>query len=122
MKPRLLAFGLLLAGCAQVPPQAGADAAAQLGPATGPAQSCIALPAGEGLTVLGGGMVGYRSGSTLWVNHMPGQCRLSSLSTVIIERHGSQVCRGDRIRTLETGSTIAGAPCTLGDFVPHAAL
>ena len=122
MKPHLLAVALLLAGCAQVPPQVDAAAAARLGPATGAAQRCIALPAGEGLTALGDGMLGYRSGSTLWVSHMPGQCRTSSLGTIIIERNGSQVCRGDRIRMLETGSTIAGAACTLGDFVPHSAL
>lgn len=122
MKPHVLALALLLAGCAQVPPQAGAAAAARLGAATGPAQSCIALPANQGLTVLGDGLLGYRSGSTLWVNHMPGQCRIRPLSTIIIERHGSQVCRGDRIRMLETGSTIPGAPCTLGDFIPHPAL
>ena len=122
MKQHLFALALLLASCAQFPQRVGADATAHFGPATGPAQRCIGLPAGEPLTVLNDGILGYRSGSTLWVNRMPGQCRISSLSTVLIERNGSQVCRGDRIRMLETGSTIAGAACTLGEFVPHSAL
>lgn len=120
----VLALALLLAGCAPVPDASGSGQALArvVGPASGPAQNCISLPPGEGLTVLTGQALGYRSGRTVWVSHVPAQCRLSSFSTVIVERQGSQVCRGDRVRTIETGASLAGPPCILGPFVPHAAM
>ena len=120
----VLPIGLVLAGCAKVPNAAadGQALAASLGPASGPAQNCIRVPAGEGLTVLADGVVGYRSGRTTWVNHMPEQCRLRPFSTLMVERHGAQVCHGDRVRTLEVGASIPGPACILGRFVPHASM
>lgn len=124
MKHLALGTALVLAGCAQAP-DAAADAqalAGLVGPATGPAQNCVPLATGEGLTVLTNRALGYRRGRTVWVNHVPEQCRLSAFGSVILERDGTQACRGDRVRTIETGASIPGPACVLGQFVPHAAL
>jgi hypothetical protein len=121
----VLPIALVLAGCAPVPdaPSGGQALARAVGPASGPAQECISIPPGEALTVLIGQTLGYGSGRTVWVNHVPAQCRLSSsFSTVIVERQSSRVCRGDRVRTIETGASLPGPLCVLGPFVPHAAL
>jgi hypothetical protein len=120
----VLPVALVLAGCAPVPDAAadGQALARLVGPASGPAQDCISLGASEGLTVLTERTLGYRSGRTMWVNHLPAQCRLSPFSTLIVERHGSQVCRGDRVRTIETGASLPGPSCIIGPFVPHAAM
>jgi hypothetical protein len=41
------------------------------------------------------------------------------LATLIVESHGSQYCRGDRIRAVEPPSAVPGPACVLRDFVPY---
>lgn len=115
---------LLLAGCAQAlePADQGAALARLAGAPTGPAQACVSPGHGEALTVIDRQTVAYRSGRTVWVNRLPGPCpSLSPTATIIIERFGTQVCRGDRIRTIEHGLSIPSGACLLGAFTPHRA-
>lgn len=61
----------------------------------------------------------YRSGRTLYVNQLDVACPgLREGNTIVMEIHGSQICRNDSIRVLEPGSTIPGPYCRLGNFTP----
>ena len=116
---------LLLAGCAQAlePPDDGGALARVAGAPTGAARACFSPAAGEALTVIDKQTVAYRSGRTLWVNRLSAPCpSLSSTSTLVIEQYGGQVCRGDRLRTIEHGLSIPSGACLLGHFTPHRAL
>lgn len=63
----------------------------------------------------------YReNGRRTWRNDLPDQCRgLRPFSTMIVEPFGSQLCRNDRFRTIEPGSSIPTAYCRLGSFTPY---
>lgn len=122
---RHLLLLLLLAGCAQPlgPPDEGGALARMAGAPTGPAQACVSPAQSEALTVIDRQTVAYRVGRTLWVNRLESPCPgLTPTSTLLVERFGSQVCRGDRLRTIEHGLSIPGPACLLGDFTPHRAL
>ena len=85
----------------------------------GPPRSCISgtdrnLVIGDEQTVV------QREGPTTWVNRLATACPgLRPINTLVVERYGSQLCRGDRIRSLEPGSSIPGPICVLGDFTPY---
>ncbi|HET7817069.1 MAG TPA: DUF6491 family protein [Sphingomicrobium sp.] len=118
---RYLPF-LLLAGCAQAlePADQGAALARIAGAPTGPAQACVSPGQTEAMMVIDRQTVAYRIGRTLWVNRLAAHCpSLSPTSTIILERFSTQVCRGDRIRTIEHGLSIPSGACLLGDFTPH---
>ncbi len=63
----------------------------------------------------------YReTGRTVWRNDLDGECPgLKPMTTLVIEMHGSQICRLDHFRTLEAGSTIPGPTCVMGKFTPY---
>src|SRR5215213_3923548 len=80
-------------------------------------RSCVSIAQGQSLTILDDGLVGYRSGRTTWVNRLPAQCAgMHPLNTLVVEVHGSQICRGDHIRVIQHPLTIPGPNCLLGDF------
>src|SRR4051794_315068 len=90
------------------------------GLAAGKPQSCISIRLNERLSPLDEYTLVYRSGHTLWVNRLDGPCRgLDPVNIVIIERNGTQVCRGDHLRVVEPPLTVPGPICILGDFVPY---
>ncbi len=61
-----------------------------------------------------------RRGATTWVNRLGHDCPgFEPLATLIVDVHGSQYCRGDRVRATSSGSTIPGPFCVLGDFTPY---
>ncbi|MEI9928657.1 MAG: hypothetical protein WDN44_14335 [Sphingomonas sp.] len=41
------------------------------------------------------------------------------MTTIVIELHGSEICRHDRFRTLDPGSSIPGPTCLMGKFTPY---
>lgn len=62
----------------------------------------------------------YDAPGMLWVNKLRSECPgLRPDSTIIVEAHGDQYCRGDRIRALDPGTTIPGPWCQLGTFTPY---
>lgn len=118
---RFLVAVLLIGGCTNSVrndrPALGIELAAK---PVGPAQSCVSVSPGEGLAVMPDGTVGVRTGKTLWLNDAGKACKtLSAMSTLVVERHGPQICRGDRVTSVETTSGIPGPVCILGDFVPY---
>lgn len=119
---RLLVL-LLLAGCAPGASSAGdADALARLldGRVAGNPGRCVPARQNEALRVIDKRTLAYGSGATIYVNRLDRACPgLEPFNTLITEVHAGQHCRGDRIRSLEPGSSIPGPPCLLGDFVPY---
>ncbi len=118
---RLLVAVLLIGGCTNSVrndrPALAIELAAKR---IGPAQRCVSVSPGEGLAVMPDGTVGVRTGRTLWLNDAGRACKnISTMSTLIVERHGSQICRGDHVRAVELTGGIPGPVCILGDFVPY---
>ena len=86
----------------------------------GEAKRCIPSRQNEALTIVDARTVVLRSGPTVWVNRLDGPCPgLRPMNTLLIEAHGSQYCRGDRIRGVEPGAIIGGPVCTLRDWTPY---
>ena len=86
----------------------------------GDPQRCIPARQNEALSIVDSRTVVLRSGPTVWVNRLDGDCPgLRPMNTLLIEAHGSQYCRGDRVRGIEPGSTIPGAICVLRNFTPY---
>lgn len=121
---RLLPVLLLVAGCAATGTDGiGRDERALseelAGRTPGPPQACIASRQGQSLQIADRQTVVYRDTDTLYVNRLDGECPgFRQLSTLIVEVHGSQYCRGDRVRAVEQGS-IPGPACALQNFVPY---
>ena len=110
-----------LVGCSRpvVPP--GADLAQTLaGRVAGRPQSCVPTQSASGLRVIDAATLGYGSGPTIYVNRLDGPCPgVRELSTIIVEVHGSDYCRGDHFRAVEPAASIPGPVCFLGDWVPY---
>jgi hypothetical protein len=125
MNMRSLVFLILLSGCAAT--GAGPEAreqeafAGELGTrVAGAPEACVPQMQSQSLRIVDRRTVAYESGGTIWVNRLDSDCPgLRPFNTLIIEAHGSQYCRGDRVRALEPGSSIAGPICILRDFVPY---
>ena len=87
---------------------------------SGLAQSCVSVSPNESLAVMPDGTLGVRTGRTLWLNDTGKACKnIRAMDTLIVERHGSQICRGDHVRAVEVSGGIPGPVCILGDFVPY---
>ena len=110
-----------LIGCSRPVTPPGADLAQAIaGRTAGPPQSCVPIESSSGLHAIDEANLGYGSGRTIYMNHLAGACPgLRELSTIIIEAHGSQYCRGDRFRSVEFGQGIPGPTCILQDWVPY---
>lgn len=86
----------------------------------GPAQACVSALPNQGPRVIDSMTIALDVGSTVWVNRLSASCpALSPFNSLIVERSGGQICRGDRVRGLEPGATIPGPSCNLQDWVPH---
>ena len=122
---RTLLLAILAAGCTSPAPLSSASSQADLakeleGRVAGAPESCVAISASQGLRVVDSRTLVYYRGGTVWVNRLAEDCPgLRPLDTVVVEVHGAQYCRGDRVRGLSPGTTIPGPMCPLGDFVPY---
>ena len=62
----------------------------------------------------------YRSGRRVYVNTLEHACpSLDWDKVLIVELHGSQICRHDHFRVLARGTTIPGPTCLFSKFVPY---
>jgi hypothetical protein len=67
-------------------------------------------------------------GGRVYRNRLSGRCpglrqNANGFGALAFEIHGGRLCRGDRVRVVDTASNSTGAyrnaiPCPLGDFVP----
>lgn len=110
---------LLLAACATGSARE-ADLSRELaGRSAGAPQNCVPASAGDSLVARDSRTLVYRRGDTLWVNRLAAACPgLNPMSTLIVDLHGSQYCRGDPVRAVEPGQSIPGPICVLGGFTP----
>lgn len=122
---RALPLLLILAGCAAPMPQGPSRDVRALeaelaGRTAGAEESCISADRQTNLRIVDARTLAYESGRTLWVNRLDAACPgMRPMDTLVVEVNGSQYCRGDRFRTLSTGSTIPGPTCVLGAFTPY---
>jgi hypothetical protein len=118
----LLTATALLASCSRpVTPTGDQFAQAIEGRIAGPARTCISSYPNQNLRVLDTQTLAYGTGREIFINRLSAPCPgLGPLNTTIVEgSSGSQYCRGDRVRGLETGAIIAGPTCILGDWVVY---
>lgn len=120
---------LVVAGCtasAEVQTQQLSRADRELadaleGRVAGAPQDCISTMALNGPQIIDKDTILYReTGRTVWRNELASACPgLRAMDTVVIELHGSQMCRNDRFRAVSPGGGIPGPYCRLGKFVPY---
>ena len=116
---------LLLAACVSGPSDPDRreeDALARQlsGRVAGAPVRCVSAPPSSDFRAIGGSTFAMTRGDTIWVNRPGGECPgFNSWSTLLVESQSGQYCRGDHVRPLDLGSTIAGPICVLGDFVPY---
>ncbi|MEA3065376.1 MAG: hypothetical protein QOJ27_1828 [Sphingomonadales bacterium] len=117
---RLLPLLLLASACAAGSARE-ADLSGELaGRNAGTSEECVSASPGANLVARDARTLVYRRGDTIWVNRLAAACPgLDPMSTLIVEAHGSQYCRGDQIRAVETGRSIPGPTCLLGAFTPY---
>jgi hypothetical protein len=90
------------------------------GRVAGPPQTCISTFGDQNVRPIDSRTIAYGSGRTIYVSQLRSDCpSLSPHNSLIIERTGSQLCRGDRIRAFEPGAIIPGPICIVQDWVPH---
>lgn len=124
MRRSMLVAAVLLASAACTRPATpeGSVLAQQLsGRVPGTPQTCVTRFGQQSLRALDEGTLVYGDGPTIYVNRLPpGSCPgIKPLNTLIVDGSGGQICRGDRVRALEIGAIIPGAPCNLGDWIPY---
>jgi hypothetical protein len=124
MPMRCFLLLLTIAGCAA--PQASVDRsslAAVVGNrvVAGPSQRCVPILSRlNALQALDSRTLFYRSGNTVWINHLPDDCpRLRPTSNLAVSIVGSRYCRGDAVRVFDPGSNTPVTICALGDFTPY---
>lgn len=125
----MIAGALALMGCtasAEIQSSENARAERELaheleGRTAGAPTDCISATGVQGPQIIDSDTILYRQvGRTVWRNELPSECRsLAPMSTIVVELHGGQICRNDRFRVIETGSSIPGPYCRLGKFTPY---
>lgn len=113
---------LVAAACAPAPPASTQGSPAELaGRFAGPPQRCVLIDRGGGLRVAerNPSVLLYAQGATIWANHLAPGCKFSWRDILIFEPVGSQFCRGDLVRSIDSLSHLPGPACALGDFVPY---
>ena len=132
MRARLIAVAgaaALLAGCATTPEQMAEAEAAQAaelaealdGFSPGTPQDCMPIDRTDGPQIIGGGVALYReSGRRIWLARTEGVCPgLRRDGVMVTEIFGNQLCRTDRFRVLDRGSSIPSGVCRFGSFTPY---
>ncbi|HEX8655561.1 MAG TPA: DUF6491 family protein [Allosphingosinicella sp.] len=124
MNRRVLMLALALGGCAAAGPLEDREIGAlerQLAErVAGEPDRCVPRIGATALRAVDRRTLVYDTPGTLWVNRLRGDCPgLRPNGTIVIETSGDSYCRGDRFRTIESGSSIPGPTCLLGDFTPH---
>ncbi|WP_448658967.1 DUF6491 family protein [Sphingomonas sp. CJ99] len=125
-----LAAALSAAGCAATPEQMASQQAvaaedfakATDGRVAGTPSLCIDTIGVDGPQIVGDNRLIYRQGGKrVWVNELQGSCPglRPQDSIIIAEVYGSQMCRNDRFRVVQRGTSIPGAYCRYGSFVPY---
>ncbi|CUS44082.1 MAG: hypothetical protein V4610_05185 [Pseudomonadota bacterium] len=123
MRALLPMLAVLMSGCATTGDTQGAVRdldKALAGRTPGTPVDCIDRNFASGPQIIDGSTLLYQSGRQVWRNDLEAQCpSLRPTSVLIIEAHGSQMCRNDLFRATESGSAVPGPICRLGRFTPY---
>lgn len=89
----------------------------------GEPQSCLDSRVTNGSESVGGKVMLYFQGNTVYRNDLIGQCSgLRSDDIPVIQSNTGRLCRGDIVRTVtRTPPGITTGGCALGDFIPYKA-
>ncbi len=127
--PLLSIAALALAGCtgnAALQASRQAEAQRDLGEAlkgrvAGKPQSCLFSPSSvSGPQIVDSRTILYRDGKRVWRNDLAADCpSLDQYDTLVVEMHGSQICKNDLFRPVDPGSRIPGSFCRFGEFTPY---
>ncbi|MES2339916.1 MAG: DUF6491 family protein [Pseudomonadota bacterium] len=121
---------LMLAGCAATPEQVAREAAGDArvqakldrklaGFTPGPTVECI-RPNSGGVTIFGDTLVYDDTGRRLYKTTTTGGCFGLKRDDIIVTRSfGSQICRGDIVRTVDRTSGFPSGACAFGPFVTY---
>ena len=128
MRQVLMLAALALAGCTgSAELQASREAEAQRdlndalqGRVAGKPQNCLpSSQSSNGPQIIDARTILYRDGRRVWRNDLAGACpSLDPDDILVVELHGSQICKNDLFRPVDRGSRIPGAYCRFGDFTP----
>jgi len=81
---------------------------------------CIDQSLADGPQIIDERTILYRSGRHVYRNTLEAACpSLDWDKVLVVELHGSQICRNDHFRVLARGTTIPGPICLFGKFVPY---
>ncbi|KQT31965.1 hypothetical protein ASG29_08855 [Sphingomonas sp. Leaf412] len=109
---------LALIALAAVAATASSDPRA--GRVAGKPATCVSFGQTERLVIADPATLTLRDGRRLWVTQPLARCTPMNVNDILIlEPQGAQLCRGDRFRTVQPGTSIPGASCRLGTFVPY---
>jgi hypothetical protein len=115
----MLALVLIAAGATAADSKTDLDKALA-GRVAGAPVDCISNFSTDGPQVIDERTVLYRSGRRVYVNTLEAACpSLDWDKVLIVELHGSQICRNDHFRVLARGTTIPGPTCLFSKFVPY---
>jgi len=116
----LIVAALAISSCTPTQPPGVAFAQELAGYVAGPPKTCVSTFPDQNLRAIDSRTIAYGYGRTISVNRLGGECPgLGPFNTIIADAHGGQFCRGDRVRGLESGASIPGPWCNLGDWVPY---
>lgn len=129
MIARIAIAAAALAGCtASAEMQGGAAERAERelaraleGRTAGTPVDCVNASRVDGPQIIDGDTILYReTGRTVWRNELPASCPgMRRGDTLIVERHGPDICRNDLVRAVTPGQNIPGPQCRLGQFTPY---
>lgn len=91
------------------------------GRVAGAPRDCISTSDTDGPQIVDDHTILYKPvGRTVWRNDLASACpSLRPYATLVVEVHGSQLCRNDRFRAVDPGSSIPGPLCFFGKFTPY---
>lgn len=114
---RSAALLLLLTACAT----RSAERDPLAGRVAGEPVNCISLNRNTSPEIVDGRTILYReTNRRVWRTGPVDACpSLRPLQTLIVEVYGSQLCRNDRFRVLQPGTSIPGPICRFDRFTPY---
>lgn len=124
MRRALFGIAAALAGCSASEPSAtptamNAPIDEVAGRVAGAAERCVLIEPSVGFRVADRSTLTYRTGRTIWVNHVQDGCgSFGKWDVLVTEPIGTQHCQGDLVRSIDPVSKIPGPTCRLGEFVP----
>ena len=89
------------------------------GRVAGEPRNCITSLRSRDVQVIDETAIVYDAGNTIWVARPRDPKSLGRFDVLVIERHGSQICANDTMRTIDPSSGFTTGVVFLENFVPY---